>query len=105
MSQETPLPGVFTKATCAATDDMGKGLFASSNINTGEDVVRISSPFVAVLNTPQLDDTCSGCFGKKHAFKDKPVNLKACTRCQMVKYCDKVGCVYTLFLSQERKES
>lgn len=91
MSLETPLPGVQTKANSAAADGMGRGLFALSDINTGEDVVRISSPFVAVLNTPQLDDTCSGCLGKRHAFRDKPVDLKACTGCQVVKYCDKVG--------------
>lgn len=91
MSLETPLPGVQTKATSAATDGMGRGLFASSDISTGEDVVKISSSFVAVLNTPHLDDTCSGCLGKRHAFKDKPLNLKACTGCQVVKYCDKVG--------------
>ena len=92
MSLETPLPGVQTKAnSAAAADGMGRGLFAFSDISTGEDVVRISSPFVAVLNTPQLDEICSGCLGKRHAFKDKPVDLKACTGCQVVKYCDKVG--------------
>lgn len=103
MSLETPLPGVYTKTKSAATDGMGKGLFATTNINTGEDVVRISSPFVAVLNTPQLDDTCSGCLGKRHAFKDKPVDLKACVGCQVVKYCDKVNYICTLLLRSARK--
>lgn len=80
---------------------MGTGLFASSDIHTGEDVLKISSPFVTVLDTPRLDDTCSGCFGKAQAIADQSAELKACTGCQVVKYCDKVGAFY--YLSPSRK--
>lgn len=93
MSPETPLPSVHTNATPGpAGNGMGTGLFASSDISTGEDVLRISSPFVAVLDTPRLEDTCSGCFGKRHMVADQ-VDLKACTGCQVVKYCDKVSII------------
>lgn len=89
MSIETHLPSVHTNTTSGpAPNGMGTGLFASSDIRTGEDVVKISSPFVAVLDTPRLEDTCSGCFGKKQLVSDQ-VDLKACTGCQVVKYCDK----------------
>ena len=89
MSIETHLPSVQTNTISGpAPNGMGTGLFASSDIRTGEDVVKVSSPFVAVLDTPRLEDTCSGCFGKRQVFSDV-MDLKACTGCQVVKYCDK----------------
>ena len=94
MSYETPLPSVRTKTISSPVPNgMGTGLFASLDIRTGEDILKISSPFVAVLDTPRLTDTCSGCFGKRQAIADQSVDLKACTGCQVVKYCDKVGTV------------
>lgn len=90
MFQETSLPSVHTKTTPGpAGNGMGTGLFASSDLGTGEDILRISVPFVAVLDTPRLEDTCSGCFGRRQSVADQ-VDLKACTRCQVVKYCDRV---------------
>lgn len=67
---------------------MGTGLFASSDIATGQDVLYIKVPFVAVLDTARLEDTCSGCFGKKQ-FENDQIELKGCTGCQVVRYCDK----------------
>ncbi|KAJ5105569.1 hypothetical protein NUU61_002916 [Penicillium alfredii] len=88
MSSQTPLPSVFTRTVPRlAPDGMGKGLFASTDIKTGEDVVYIKVPFVAVLDKPRLDDTCSGCFGKKQL--ESETDLKACTGCRVVKYCDR----------------
>ncbi|KAL1867601.1 hypothetical protein Plec18167_008601 [Paecilomyces lecythidis] len=77
-----------TKAMPRLTEDMGNGLFATKDINVGEDVLKTNRPFVAVLDTPRLEDTCSGCFGKKQLFYGVET-LKACTRCQVVKYCDR----------------
>lgn len=84
------LPSVDTKAMPRLTEDMGNGLFATKDIQVGEDVLKINRPFVAVLDTPKLEDTCSGCFGKRQLFYGV-TTLKACTRCQIVKYCDKVS--------------
>lgn len=84
------LPLVDTKAMPRLTDDMGNSLFATKDIKAGEDVLKINRPFVAVLDTPKLEDTCSGCFGKRQLFYGV-TTLKACTRCQIVKYCDKVS--------------
>lgn len=84
-----PFP-VQPKATPGpAPEGMGTGLFASSDIATGQDVLHIKVPFVAVLDTARLEDTCSGCFGKKQ-FENDQIELKSCTGCQVVRYCDKV---------------
>lgn len=69
---------------------MGNGLFATADIKVGEDVVHAKVPFVAVLDTPRLVDTCSGCFGKKQM--EGGTELKACTGCRTVRYCDRVSC-------------
>jgi len=91
MSAETPLPSVHTRTVPGlAPNGLGTGLFASENIRTGEDVLRISAPFVAVLDTPRLSDTCSGCFGKRQLYAGADLDLRACTGCQVVKYCDRV---------------
>ncbi|KNG85894.1 SET and MYND domain protein [Aspergillus nomiae NRRL 13137] len=88
MSLETLLPSVHTKATPGpAPGGLGRGLFASNTIKIGEDVLHITSPFVAVLDTPRLSDTCSGCFGNKPVHHGG--SLKNCTGCKVVKYCDK----------------
>ncbi|KAJ5133454.1 hypothetical protein N7526_004819 [Penicillium atrosanguineum] len=84
----TSLPSVTTKTEPrSAPDGMGNGLFATSNIKVGEDVVHARVPFVAVLDSPRLEDTCSGCFGKKQMGGE--TDLKACTGCRVVKYCDR----------------
>lgn len=91
-----PLPFVNTKTIARpAGDGMGHGLFALTDIEMGQEVLSIQKPFVAVLDTPRLQDTCSGCFGTKPQQQQTPeeaVKLKSCTRCQVVRYCDKVGC-------------
>ncbi|PYH89663.1 SET and MYND domain protein [Aspergillus ellipticus CBS 707.79] len=79
-----------TKTTPApAPDGLGRGLFASTDIATGENVLHIPTPFVAVLDKPRLEDTCSGCFGKRHLGNDENT-LKGCRGCHVVKYCDKI---------------
>jgi SET and MYND domain-containing protein len=86
----TSLPWVTTKTEPRpAPDGMGNGLFATSDIKIGEDVVHAKVPFVAVLDSPRLEDTCSGCFGKMQM--EGGTDLKACTGCRVVKYCDRVS--------------
>lgn len=90
MSSPNPLPSVTTKTVPRpASNGMGNGLFASAHIKTGEDVLHVKVPFLAVLDSPRLQDTCSGCFGKKQL--DAGTELKTCTGCRVMKYCDKVG--------------
>lgn len=82
---------------------MGNGLFATTDIKVGEDVVHAKVPFVAVLDTPRLDDTCSACFGKRQM--EAGTELKACTGCRVVKYCDRVSLivfvVWVLFMEED----
>ncbi|KAJ5739302.1 Zinc finger MYND-type [Penicillium manginii] len=88
MSSRTPLPSVSTKTEPRSSGGMGNGLFATSDIKVGEDVLHAKVPFVAVLDTSRLEDTCSGCFGKRQM--ENSAELKACTGCRVVKYCDRV---------------
>lgn len=87
---ENPIPSVYTKATTGPSPGSGTGLFASKDIQPGETVVLIQKPFVAVLDTAQLESKCSGCLGA-HANRQEAVELKACTGCRVVKYCNKVS--------------
>jgi hypothetical protein len=90
MSSQSPLPLVTTKTVPGpAPNGMGNGLFATTDIKVGEDVVYAKVPFVAVLDKPRLDDTCSACFGKRQM--EAGTELKACTGCRVVKYCDRVS--------------
>ncbi|KAB8233323.1 S-adenosylmethionine-dependent methyltransferase [Aspergillus alliaceus] len=89
MSLEAPLSSVQTRATQGpAPGGLGRGLFASDNINIGEDVLHITSPFVAVLDTQRLGDTCSGCLGSYHLQQRSPT-LNRCAGCKVVKYCNR----------------
>ena len=89
------MPSVTTKTELRAAGGMGNGLFAISDIKVGEDVLHAKVPFVAVLDTSRLDDTCSGCFGKRQM--ENSAELKACTGCRVVKYCDRVSFFHGLF--------
>jgi SET and MYND domain-containing protein len=80
---------VTTKTVPRPTPLMGNGLYATADINPGENVLHIKTPFVAVLDSPRLEDTCAGCFGKRQMETGN--ELKACTGCHVVKYCDRVS--------------
>jgi hypothetical protein len=85
---------VSAKAIPGTTEGMGQGLFATDDIKVAQDVMVIEKPFVAVLDTPRLTDTCSGCFRMSDIVNK--IDLKACTQCRTVKYCDKV-CFSVIF--------
>lgn len=90
MSSRILLPSVTTKtAPRPAPNGMGNGLFATSDIGPGDTVLHIEAPFVAILDSPRLKDTCAGCFGKRQMETGN--ELKACTGCRVVKYCDRVS--------------
>ncbi|RAH47039.1 S-adenosylmethionine-dependent methyltransferase [Aspergillus brunneoviolaceus CBS 621.78] len=90
MSKEAALAPVTPARTTPsiAPDGLGRGLFAATDIGPGQDVLHISTPFVAVLDTHQLGDICSGCLGRRQLENDDR-RLKGCTGCQVVKYCDR----------------
>ncbi|GAQ43304.1 SET and MYND domain protein [Aspergillus niger] len=71
-----------------APGGLGRGLFASTDIAVGEDVLHIPVPFVAVLDTEHLGEVCSGCFGQRQ-LEEEGIALKGCRGCGVVKYCDK----------------
>ncbi|KAJ5112417.1 Zinc finger MYND-type [Penicillium argentinense] len=88
MSVRNPLPSVTTRTVARPSQNgMGNGLFATADIKMGEDVLHAKVPFVAVLDSSRLDDTCSACFGKRQM--DFGTELKACTGCRVVRYCDR----------------
>ncbi|KAH8701127.1 hypothetical protein BGW36DRAFT_425922 [Talaromyces proteolyticus] len=72
-------------------DSMGNGLFATADIENGGEVLRTDKPFVIVLDTPRLHDTCAGCYGTRQLLNPETASadLKACTRCKVVRYCNK----------------
>ncbi|KAI3004319.1 hypothetical protein CBS147346_5005 [Aspergillus niger] len=71
-----------------APGGLGRGLFASTDIAVGEEVLHIPVPFVAVLDTEHLGEVCSGCFGQRQ-LEEEGITLKGCRGCGIVKYCDK----------------
>ncbi|PWY70052.1 SET and MYND domain protein [Aspergillus eucalypticola CBS 122712] len=71
-----------------APGGLGRGLFASTDIAVGEDVLHIPVSFVAVLDTEHLGEVCSGCFGQRQ-LEEEGIALKGCRGCGVVKYCDK----------------
>lgn len=90
------------KVHAAPAPGAGTGLFASLKLDCGTDIFTSPLSFVAVLDTPRLEDTCSNCFGKKvynrqvSPHKDDNPQLKACLGCKVVKYCDKVVALPTM---------
>ncbi|RAK91029.1 SET and MYND domain protein [Aspergillus costaricaensis CBS 115574] len=71
-----------------APGGLGRGLFASTDIAVGEEVLHLPVPFVAVLDTEHLGEVCSGCFGQRQ-LEEEGIALKGCRGCGVVKYCDK----------------
>ncbi|KAJ5907500.1 Zinc finger MYND-type [Penicillium taxi] len=90
MSTKNNLPSVTTKAESRSTSNgMGNGLFAVQDIKVGEDVLHAKVPYIIVLDSSRLGDTCAGCFGKRQ-LDTGAAELRSCTRCRVVKYCDRM---------------
>ena len=69
----------------------GNGLFAKKYIDAGQSIITIKRPLVALLDSQQLEDTCSNCFRRNSAGdNDEVIKVSACTGCQIVRYCGKV---------------
>lgn len=94
----TPSNDISNNVYSKKTEHAGNGLFTSEDIAAGELILEIDRPFLAVLDTPRLNDACSNCFvwvpagGTAVDGDDREnVTLRACTGCKVVKYCGKVG--------------
>ena len=82
-----------------APNHAGSGLFTSTAIEAGEEVLRIDRPLVSVLDSPHLKDACSNCFvwvpengvGQFGEEKGAKLKLRACQGCKINRYCSKVG--------------
>lgn len=68
--------------TQVRTQKAGNGLAASKLIPAGTPIIKISSPYLILLERAHLESTCSWCFSQT------PSNiLKRCTSCKAVYYC------------------
>ncbi|KAL5343926.1 hypothetical protein BJX70DRAFT_3510 [Aspergillus crustosus] len=74
-----------------APNGQGRGLFATTDLRVGDTLLHVQEPFVAVLDSKRLEDTCSACFSQRQlaASPDNGITLKACTGCKVIRYCDK----------------
>lgn len=87
---------VVTSASSRESPIQGRGLFADSDIAGGELILSIPRPLIAVLSASRLADTCSECFKWEgdptvSNESDGIIKVKACTGCQTLRYCSKVG--------------
>src|SRR5438046_254933 len=103
-----PIPVVNAVAAVPKpAPNAGTGLFATTTIGSGMNVCSLPTSLVAVLDTSRLADTCSNCFGTKSCLAQeittkREVQLKTCSGCHVVKYCDKVSSICGYLLVQAR---
>jgi hypothetical protein len=72
---------------------IGLGVFATTDIKKSADIVVLDQPPIALVEEKQLKNICSGCYdvGKGGSIDNRrPGLVKACVRCKVVSYCDKV---------------
>ncbi|KAA6409700.1 MAG: hypothetical protein FRX48_06312 [Lasallia pustulata] len=106
----TPSNDISNNVYSKKTEHAGNGLFTSEDIAAGELILEIDRPFLAVLDTPRLNDACSNCFvwvpagGTAVDGDDREnVTLRACTGCKVVKYCGKT-CQSTAWTHHHKHE-
>src|SRR5436305_13659238 len=90
-----------------STSGAGHGLFAARQIELNNVILSVAQPLMVALDTPRLKDTCYHCFlfleksgSIKRNDKTQAKTLKACTGCNVARYCDKVcsiGVLVTFF--------
>jgi SET and MYND domain-containing protein len=72
---------------------IGFGVFATTDIVKGADVLILDQPPIALVEEKQLKNICSGCYDTSQGRSidnRRPGLVKACVRCKVVSYCDKV---------------
>lgn len=86
--------------TVKAAGSTGSGCFTSKEIPSGQLIFDIERPFIVTLDSARLIDTCERCLINAQGNDESGSSLKACTGCNVVRYCSKV-CLstrYFLFL-------
>ena len=79
-----------------ATQDgisIGLGVFAKTDLVKGKEILVLDDPPIALLEEKQLKTICSACFDTSEGGSidiRKTWLVKACVRCKVVYYCDKV---------------
>lgn len=78
----------------------GSGVFIAGELAAGKEIVRVE-PLVNCAWNEVLDSTCDFCFyftknglhpsGRFLTENDKSREVKACSRCKVVRYCSKVN--------------
>ncbi|TVY48786.1 SET domain and MYND-type zinc finger protein [Lachnellula occidentalis] len=61
---------------------LGNGLAASKDLSAGEPIIKISEPFLIVVEKDALERVCSYCL-----IESDISSLKKCTGCKVVRYC------------------
>lgn len=73
----------------------GRGLFATKPHQSGEVLLAVDRPLIAVLDRPRIEDTCAWCFSWTElpvlsgAGVNQASKVNWCTGCKKVKYCSK----------------
>ncbi|TVY18552.1 SET domain and MYND-type zinc finger protein 6 [Lachnellula arida] len=63
---------------------LGNGLAASKDLSAGSPIIKISSPFLIVVEKDALEKVCSYCLIESGPSSS---SLKKCTGCKVVRYC------------------
>ncbi|TAQ89569.1 hypothetical protein B7494_g2119 [Chlorociboria aeruginascens] len=64
--------------------ELGTGLATSVDLESGDVILRITNPFLTIVENATLDRVCSQCL-----FGYEAEELKKCTGCKIVRYCSK----------------
>lgn len=83
-------PHIFAKDVGPA----GTGLFTSKSLGPGDLVFQDTRPLGCVLDTPLLEHRCTWCLtgqSSMHMGAQKHINLKKCSGCRVVRFCNQVG--------------
>lgn len=86
---------VATQAEVKSSPLGGRGLFATKNHASGDVLISLDRPLIAVLDNARIEDTCSWCFSWTElpvlsgAGVNQAPKVNWCTGCKKVKYCSK----------------
>lgn len=72
----------INNTTVITTENAGNGLAASTLIPAGSVIIKISNPYLILLEKAHLQSTCSWCFTTPESS-----TLKGCGGCKVVRYC------------------
>lgn len=79
-------------APSTISSEAGNGLLVDRDIAPGEPIIRIFEPFLRVLDSPRLVDTCESCIYclTNELGERRAINLSKCGGCGVVRYCSEV---------------